>query len=154
PAAPYLSVPAERQARWRGFAPPGSVGVVWRGRATNDADRHRSLPAFDLLAPLAEAGARLIDLTEAKGDFADLAAMIDQLDLLVSVDTAAAHMAGALGKPCWLLLPWFRTDWRWLQDRSDSPWYPRHRLFRQPAFGDWASPIAEAAEAWRAQFGS
>ncbi|THD77003.1 MAG: tetratricopeptide repeat protein [Phenylobacterium sp.] len=154
PSAPYLAAPADRRAQWRGFAPKGGVGVVWRGRPTHGADRHRSLPSKDLLKPLAEAGANLIDLTQAEGDFADLAAMVEQLDLVVTVDTAIGHLAGALGKPCWLLLPWFRTDWRWLQDREDSPWYPQHRLFRQPTFGDWASPIAAVAEAWRAQFGS
>ena len=112
------------------------------------------MPGFEALRPLAEAGAQLIDLSDPIGDFADLAAVIDQLELLVTVDTAAAHLAGALGKPGWLLLPWFRTDWRWLQDRTDSPWYPSLRLFRQPAVGAWEPVIAEVAAAYRAHFPS
>lgn len=154
PAEPYLAAPADRRAEWKGFAPNGSVGFAWRGRSSHGNDRHRSLPSPDLLAPLKDAGAHLVDLTIPKGDFADLAAIVEQLELVVTVDTAIAHLAGALGKPCFVLLPWFRTDWRWLQDRSDSPWYPSLRLFRQPAFGDWETSIAEAAQAWRAQFGS
>lgn len=148
PAAPYLAAPGAAPQ------PTGAVGAVWRGRASHGNDAHRSLPGIEALAPLAEAGARLIDLTEPRGDFADLAAAIAPLDLLVTVDTAAAHLAGAMGKPCWVLLPWFRTDWRWLQDRPDSPWYPSIRLFRQPSFGAWDRAIAELAAAYRAQFRS
>ncbi|MDB5477215.1 MAG: repeat protein [Phenylobacterium sp.] len=153
PAAPYLTVPQDRRARWAGHAPPGAVGVVWRGRATA-GNTHRSLASLAALAPLAAAGATLVDLSEPLGDFADLAAVIDQLDLLVTVDTAAAHLAGALGKPCWVLLPWFRSDWRWLAGRDDSPWYPSVRLFRQPAFGDWDGAISALAAAYAAQFRS
>lgn len=151
PAAPYLSVPPERRARWAGQVAPGAVGIAWRGRPTHGADRHRSLPSKDLLQPLADAGAALFDLSQVGSDFADLAAVVEQLDLVVTVDTAVAHLAGALGKPCWILLPWHRTDWRWLQAREDSPWYPAVRLFRQPAFGDWESVIACVADAWRAR---
>jgi len=75
------------------------------------------------------------------GDFADAAALIASLDLVISVDTAAAHLAGALGKPVWTLLP-FAADPRWLLDREDTPWYPTMRLFRQPAAGDWDSVLA------------
>jgi hypothetical protein len=150
PPAPYLKVGEARRARWAGHAPKGAVGIAWRGRATNGADRHRSLPSKELLAPLAAAGAPLLDLGDVEGDFADLAAVIEQLDLVVSVDTATAHLAGALGKPCWVLLPWFRTDWRWLDGRDDSPWYPSVRLFRQPAFGDWAGAIEALVAAYRA----
>jgi hypothetical protein len=149
PTAPYLDVAAERRARWAGHARPGAVGIAWRGRPTHGADRHRSLPSKELLRPLADAGAELVDLSQVGDDFADLAAVVEQLDLVVTVDTAVAHLAGALGKPCWMLLPWFRTDWRWLQGREDSPWYPSVRLFRQPAFGDWASVTARVADAWR-----
>jgi hypothetical protein len=153
PAAPYLAVPAERRAKWAGYAGERAVGVVWRGRQTPGA-AHRSLPGMAALKPLADAGARLIDLSEPLGDFADLAAVIDQLELLVTIDTAAAHLAGALGKPCYVLLPGFRADWRWLQDRADSPWYPSLKLFRQALFGPWAPVVEAAADAYVAQFGS
>lgn len=73
---------------------------------------------------------------------ADTAALIEQLDLVISVDSCVAHLAGVLGKPCWILLPAYKTDWRWLIGREDSPWYPEARLFRQPVRGDWATPIA------------
>jgi tetratricopeptide (TPR) repeat protein len=148
PARPYLQAPDDRRAKWAGHAPAGAVGVAWRGRATHPNDRNRSLASPETLAPLQAAGATLIDLTEPVGDFADLAAIVEQLDLVVTVDTALAHLAGALGKPCFVLLPWLRTDWRWLRDRGDSPWYPSLRLFRQPRHGDWTTPIAAAAAAY------
>jgi ADP-heptose:LPS heptosyltransferase len=72
---------------------------------------------------------------------ADTAALMTHLDLIITVDTSTAHLAGALAKPTWVLLP-FAPDWRWLMDREDSPWYPTVRLFRQPSFGDWDSVIA------------
>jgi ADP-heptose:LPS heptosyltransferase len=82
-----------------------------------------------------------------------LAAIIEQLDLVVTVDTAVGHLAGALGKPCWVMLPWFRQDWRWLQDREDSPWYAGHRLFRQAPGEAWAPVIERIAAAWRQAHG-
>jgi ADP-heptose:LPS heptosyltransferase len=78
----------------------------------------------------------------AIADFAELAALIETLDLVVSIDTGVAHLAGALGKPVYLMLP-FHADWRWLRDRTDTPWYPNMRLFRQARFGDWRSVIAD-----------
>ncbi|MGA0607235.1 tetratricopeptide repeat protein [Phenylobacterium sp. VNQ135] len=148
PRPPYLAPPPDRRTAWRDFAPRGGVGVMWQGRATPNP--HRSLPSFDILRPLAEAGAELIELAPpAGGDFADVAAQMQRLDLIVSVDTAAAHLAGALGKSVWILLPWFNTDWRWMQGRADSPWYPTARLFRQRAHGDWASVVAGLVAAWR-----
>ncbi|MFC3067603.1 tetratricopeptide repeat protein [Phenylobacterium soli] len=154
PATPYLSAPADRRAKWAGYAPQGAVGVVWRGRPTHGNDAHRSLPSLAAFEPLADAGATLLDLTEPRGDFADTAAILDQLDLVVTVDTAIAHLAGAMGKLCWVLLPWFRTDWRWLEDRADSPWYPSLRLFRQPGPGAWDPVLQEVASAYRTKFGS
>jgi len=88
---------------------------------------------------------RLIDYTSQFQDFADTAALVAQLDLVITVDTAAAHLAGAMGKPVWIMLP-FAGGWRWLTDRIDSPWYPTARLFRQPAPGDWKSVYAYAVD--------
>ena len=82
----------------------------------------------------------VVDLGEGLTDFADAAAVTSQLDLVISVDTAVAHLAGALGKTTWVLLP-FAPDWRWLMERETSPWYPTMRLFRQPGFGDWGSVL-------------
>ena len=144
---PYLTAPADRRAKWRGEVPAGSVGVAWRGRGSHPNDSHRSLPSAASLEPLREAGVNLVDLTEPRGDFADLAAIVEQLDLVITVDTALGHLAGALGKPCWLLAPWFRQDWRWFQDREDSPWYAGHRLFRQSKPGDWTSVLHRVAKA-------
>jgi len=86
-------------------------------------------------------GIKLIDYTDQLHDFADTAAFIQNLDIVISVDTAVAHLAGAIGKPVWVLLP-FVPDWRWLINREDSPWYPTMRLFRQPSSGDWESVIS------------
>jgi hypothetical protein len=141
------------------------VGLVWKGSAGFESDGDRSLASLELLAPLAASGARLVSLQKGAGeaeaqhpppgmaltdlgslmaDFADTAAIMASLDLVISVDTAAAHLAGALGIPCWVLLPDYRTDWRWLTGRDDSPWYPAMRLFRQ-AGGDWPAVIRRVA---------
>lgn len=152
---------------------PGAlkVGLAWAGNPRqfsidlNRTDRRRSIP-FDLLAPLAEcgpavfyslqlgeaaaraAGGRLplIDLTGQIGDFADTAALVANLDLVISVDTSVAHLAGALGKPVWLLSR-YDACWRWLRERDDSPWYPTLRLFRQAAPDDWPEAIGRLAAA-------
>ena len=86
-------------------------------------------------------GPDLIDYTSELADFSDTAALIDNLDLVISVDTSTAHLAGALGKPVWILNR-FDTCWRWLLDRSDSPWYPTARIYRQQQFGDWSSVVS------------
>jgi tetratricopeptide (TPR) repeat protein len=162
---PYLQAPAERvpqwQARLAGTKAP-RVGLVWSGKPTHKNDRNRSIP-LTLLAPLLQtpgvtcvslqkdyreadraalAAAPLLRLDHALADFADTAAAIAALDLVIAVDTAVAHLTGALGKPLWLLLPAI-GDWRWLKDRADSPWYPSARLFRQPRIGDWPSALAD-----------
>jgi ADP-heptose:LPS heptosyltransferase len=89
-------------------------------------------------------GMQLTDFTQDMNDFADTAALIANLDLIITVDTAVAHLAGTMGKPVWLLLPYV-PDWRWLLDRQDSPWYPTMRLFRQSKFGDWGKVIQSVA---------
>jgi ADP-heptose:LPS heptosyltransferase len=94
-------------------------------------------------------GMRLVDLSGELLDFADTAAAIANLDLVISVDTAAAHLAGAMGRPVWTLLK-FAPDWRWLLAREDSPWYPTMRLFRQESPGDWRQPVARVQASLRA----
>jgi ADP-heptose:LPS heptosyltransferase len=92
----------------------------------------------------APGGIELLDWTNQLSDFADTAALVAGLDLVISVDTAVAHLAGAMAKPVWTLLP-FDPDWRWMIGREDTPWYPTMRLFRQPSPGDWQSVIANVA---------
>ena len=89
---------------------------------------------------------QLIDFTADLADFTDTAALISHLDLVITVDTAIAHLAGAMGKKVWQLLP-VVPDWRWLLDREDSPWYPTMRLFRQKSKGDWTGVMERVAEA-------
>jgi len=171
---PYLRVPKERLDLWRSRLPADGlkVGLVWKGSAGHQNDANRSLPNLSALAPLwtvpkitflslqkgqgleeAEmppAGQPIINFGTSIQDFADTAAIVDQLDLVICVDTAIAHLAGALKKPCWVLLPASGTDWRWLRDRIDSPWYPEvMRLFRQTIAGDWTSTISEVTQALR-----
>lgn len=172
---PYLRVPPDRLAEWAPRLGGGAgirVGLVWKGGTALSNDVQRSLPGLATLAPLwrvpgvvfvglqlgqgAEEAAApppgqpLCDLGPDIRDFADTAAILAQIDLLISVDTAAAHLAGALDRPCWVLLPATGTDWRWLAERSDSPWYPGAlRLFRQAVPGDWGPVVAEVAAALR-----
>jgi len=175
-ATPYLAADPAQVTQWRErLTRLGGlkVGLVWAGEARRDrpqlaaVDARRSVTLANL-APLGEVagvsfvslqkgepaaqagdpppGLTLHDFTSELNDFADTAALVDALDLVISVDTSAAHLAGALGKPVWLLNR-YDTDWRWLLDRDDSPWYPTLRQFRQPSLGDWASVIGEAREA-------
>lgn len=173
---PYVRAPAGRIERWTpqirnrgGFR----VGVVWRGNPKHHNDANRSVPfaAFQRLFDRApcefvslqyapnEAETAVLSAHPACSlpggqvtDFADTAAIVAQLDLIVTVDTSVAHLAGAMGRPVWVLLP-FAPDWRWMLHRTDSPWYPSMRLFRQPAVGDWY-PVLDAvsAELQRAAF--
>ncbi|MDP9172419.1 MAG: tetratricopeptide repeat protein [Planctomycetota bacterium] len=170
---PYLLTDAKATEHWRqrtGEFQGLKVGVVWAGRPEHGNDRNRSM-SLSTLAPLADvpgitffslqkgepaaqardapAGMRLIDYADELEDFADTAALVANLDLVISVDTSVVHLAGALGKPVWALLP-FWPDWRWMVNRSDSPWYPTLRLFRQRQTGDWNPPISEALSALRA----
>jgi Flp pilus assembly protein TadD len=161
---PYLFADPVLAERWRGRVPRDGrikIGLVWSGEH-GSKDSATQPPALASLAPLGAVpntwfcslqkgpaaaetvappeGLQITDWTAELQDFADTASLIANLDLVISSDTAVAHLAGAMGKPLWLLLP-FVPDWRWLLDRDDSPWYPSMRLFRQPKIGDWQSPI-------------
>jgi tetratricopeptide (TPR) repeat protein len=164
---PYVAASDYDVAAWRRRLPQERplVGVVWSGERSHDNDLNRSI-RLEMLAPLFEcADVQFVGLQRdvrdedsaflkscesvpqigpQVSDFADTAAVIETLDAVISVDTAVAHLAGAMGKPLFLLLP-FAADFRWLRERHDSPWYPTARLFRQPRFGDWASVIELAA---------
>jgi hypothetical protein len=134
PPSPYLA--------GVGSARPGGVGVVWRGRPSHPRDRLRSLPEDLGRALLARPGAVSLDPADTGArDFQDTADLIAGLDRVVTVDTATAHLAGAIGKPVTILLPRHGLDWRWGEEGATSPWYPSARLLRQPAPGDWASVV-------------
>jgi hypothetical protein len=163
---PYLATDPGRVAAWSARLAPLRgrlrVGIAWSGRARHPNDARRSIPApvFAALldcpgvdfvavqtgvaagdaAVFAQHGS-FVDRSAELADFADTAALMSCLDLVVTVDSSPAHLAGALGRPVWVLLP-HNPDWRWLLGREDSPWYPTARLFRQPAPGDWASVLA------------
>ncbi|GFO70873.1 hypothetical protein GMLC_44520 [Geomonas limicola] len=162
---PYLAAPADRLAPWRArVAERGEglkVGLVWAGKPTPDPFRSARLADFAPLAGLpgitffslqlgeaalhpAPQGFALVDLTGSLADFGDTAALVEQLDLVISVDTSVAHLAGALGKPVWLMLP-KAADYRWLAGRDDSPWYPGMRLFRQTRQGVWDDVVERLA---------
>jgi tetratricopeptide (TPR) repeat protein/ADP-heptose:LPS heptosyltransferase len=160
----YLRASTEKIGQWRSrLVDIGSpkIGIVCSGNAAHRNDHNRSIP-LELFSPLAvQLGTRLLLLQKeireedrntltasnhfvfpADGleDFSDTAAIIAQLDLVITIDSAIAHLAGALGKPVWTLLP-FAPDWRWMLDRYDSPWYSSMRLFRQKRPGDWTAPL-------------
>lgn len=168
-AVPYLSADTDRLAHWRarlGARKGLRVGLVWAGNPRHENDRWRSVELEQLLAAL-DAPAQFVCLqrelrdgdretlarwpqllffgTELK-DFDDTAALCELMDVVISVDTSVAHLAGALGKPLWLLLPQV-PDWRWMLEREDSPWYPTARLFRQHRTRDWAPVLQRVAGA-------
>jgi ADP-heptose:LPS heptosyltransferase len=166
---PYLDVPTDRIARWRdrlGEKRRPRVGIAWAGSAVHENDGTRSLSLERFATLLPAEGVELVSLQkflnaadtvalraltgvralgEELADFADTAAVVQQLDLVVSVDTSVVHLAGALGKPVWVLLP-FTPDFRWLLEREDTPWYPTARLFRQPRYGDWDPVLARVRD--------
>ncbi len=162
--APYLVADPQLREAWRARVPPSDkprIGVVWSGNAKQKNDRNRSigLAAFapvlsadaqwialqpeigDSDAALLAAHPQVLPFPAGVGDFADTAAIIDLLDLVITVDTGVAHLAGAMGKPVWIMLA-FNADWRWLLGRDDCPWYPSARLFRQQRIGAWDSVVA------------
>ena len=175
---PYLRADPARAAAWRArldeLVAPGSrrVGLVWAGRPTHRNDRNRSVALSGLGAITGLDGVTFVSLqkgpavTQVGGyfgrvplvnlgpelaDFEDTLAVMDGLDLVLTVDTAVGHLAGAAGKPVWVMLP-HAPDWRWLMARADSPWYPTMRLFRAPAPRDWGAVTAEVAAALRDAF--
>ena len=171
---PYLASQPELVARWREVLGTGAklrVGLAWSGNPAHINDRNRSLrladlqvatPGVQLVSVQKEVRAQDVPALQAAGiahhgerltDFEQTAALIECLDLLITVDTSVAHLAGALGKPVWILLP-FSPDWRWLLERANTPWYPSARLFRQPRHGDWAPVIAAVREALAARAGA
>jgi Tfp pilus assembly protein PilF len=160
----YLQADPALIELWRKLLPQTNdrkVGIAWAGNPRHQNDRNRSIP-FSLLAPLNQPGLqffslqvarketptdtslKLIDLTPRITDFADTAALISHLDLVISADTAVAHLAGSMGKPTWLLLP-FAPDFRWGITPDSTPWYPSMRLFRQTRIGDWEDVISRVS---------
>jgi len=166
---PYLRAPmrAVGSPPWIKPSPALKVGVAWAVSGANVDGRLRSLP-LEMLAPLLrlpgvewyslqcgeaveelqgrEVAGRMENLGARFNNFGDTAQAVSELDLVISVDTVVAHVAGALGRRVWTLLPW-ETDWRWMMPREDSPWYPTMRLFRQTHHGDWAGVVTRVGAA-------
>ncbi len=170
---PYLSVPEELKRKWAdrlAAVQPPRVGLVWAGRKENPKDSLRSVrlekfsPLLDVTGvrflslqkgeaagQIEETGFKLIDYMDECGDLLETSALVENLDLVVSVDTVTVHLAGALGRPVWLLNR-FESEWRWMLDREDSPWYPTMRIFTQPRGGNWNDVLADVASALRSHF--
>jgi ADP-heptose:LPS heptosyltransferase len=168
---PYLTADDAHLAKWSariGALERPRIALAWAGNPSHLNDRNRSI-AFAKLAPLLSIPARFVsiqhdvrgeDATALAGEnrvtnvgaelenFSDTAAVIALCDLVISVDTAVAHLAGAMGRPLWMLLP-FAPDWRWTLDGETSPWYPTARLFRQTSLGDWDGVIARVGDELR-----
>ena len=156
---------AKKMAVWQnklGTKTKKRVGIVWTGSRTHRRDHSRSIALSELLAQLPKEfeyislqkeirhldKTTLEDITHFEDeieDFTDTAALCDLVDLVITVDTSVAHLSGALGKPTWLLLS-YTPDWRWLLDRSDSPWYPCIKLYRQKTLGNWVSVLEKVKQ--------
>lgn len=174
-AIPYVRSDPARVAAWRerlGSKAKPRVGLVWSGSAALKNDK-RSMALAEVLPLLANARAEWISLQkdvpaadmgllasradlrhlgDELNDFAATAAVVELMDIIVTVDTSVANLAGAMGKPVWILLPFNPHDWRWMLDREDSPWYPTARLFRQPAPDDWTGVVRRVAEELATRF--
>lgn len=133
-----LPPPATLPVRWRGG---GGVGIMVTGNPKNPKNAPRTPPEA-VQAEFLTLGRDLRPEATGARDFLDTAEIVAGLDLVITIDTSMAHLAGSLGAPTWILLPAAECDWRWLRDREDSPWYPSARLFRQPSPGDWAGALA------------
>ena len=162
--ATYLKSDGQKVAAWRSRLNKNGkkiIGLVWSGKPQHKNDRNRSIPLREFKGLINDQAdyyclqkelraadkavleqARIKYLGDELTDFSDTAALVELMDLVITVDTSVAHLAGAMGKQVWVLLP-FNPDWRWLQDRSVSPWYHSARLFRQPCIGDWTSVLLE-----------
>jgi hypothetical protein len=160
---PYLYASTDRKKKWQqqlGTKIIPRVGLVWSGSINHKNDFNRSI-SFETFGPLfnlpvefhclqkeirtndeiaLESNSKIIIHTDLLIDFSDTAALIETMDLVISVDTSVSHLAGALGKPVWILLP-YAPDYRWMLDKNDTPWYPTAQLFRQSKIGDWVSLI-------------
>ena len=165
---PYLSAKPDRVENWRNQLGPRTrprIGLVWAGRRREPVNRTRDM-GLEVFDPLARLDVEIISLQkeipdqdrpviesmpqiscpgEKLSDFADTAALIENLDMVISVDSAVAHLAGAQGKPVWIMLR-HSGEWRWLLERSDSPWYPTARIFRQKTPGDWAGVVSDITQ--------
>ncbi|HEY7115313.1 MAG TPA: tetratricopeptide repeat-containing glycosyltransferase family protein [Tepidisphaeraceae bacterium] len=167
---PYLAPPADVVTQWAarvGYEPTVKIGLCWAGGRSQP---HRSIPSvlMSRIIENAPAGVRfyslqkdrpaedpgtpagVVDLMGEVTDFADTAGLIAAMDRVISIDTAAAHLAGAMGKPTWVMLA-HHADWRWLDGREDSPWYPTMRLFKQEHAGDWDSVVERVKDELGAQ---
>jgi Tfp pilus assembly protein PilF len=173
-SSPYLHADPGKAEPWKrrteALGAARKVGLAWAGNPNHENDRSRSMSPTEL-SPLSQApdvrfvslqkqaddrlallpgDIEIADWTAELRDFSDTAALVDALDLVITADTAVAHLAGAMGKPVWVLLP-FVPDWRWMLGRCDSPWYPTMRLFRQPVAKDWKTPVREIAHLLRSE---
>jgi len=170
----YLKADAQKIAKWKGKIGQDDklkVGIAWAGGAvhTNDLNRSARLVDFGALVEVAgvkfysiqkgppaeqlknaPVGMEIVDLGRELADFSETAAALSCLDLVIAVDTSVVHIAGALGKEVWALLA-FMPDWRWMLERSDTPWYPTMRFFRQPSRGDWAGVMREVVKSLEAR---
>jgi ADP-heptose:LPS heptosyltransferase len=176
---PYVLAQKTLVSKWKDIlAQKGNgdelkVGVVWSGNPGHKNDRNRSAQLTEVAELLIKAvpvswvslqvgangqnlqisDARICDFTDLLTDFSETAALIANLDLVIAVDTAVAHLAGAMGKKTWLLLP-FAPEWRWQLQREDSPWYPTIRIFRQSRIGDWREVLQRVATALKRETGA